>query len=277
MRALVLASALFFLVGCGGATPLLHPAHVLAPGEIRAEAGIAARAVVGNMGDALKSAGNEAANAKALGQDPCATGCSTTYAEGALVAAAMAPDLSPVAGARVGVGAEFEGGIMYTGRGARIDLRRAFALGKRPTAWALSIGLGVDFAFEGRNSNNGLPDVDNANLFGVGGDLPVLLGWKSSANLYYVWLGARFGYEHDTIQPRNSETVPPDGQSTAPQLAGDRFAVGGLLGLAIGFRHIHVALELEADYALVTGSFGGTSAKVEGLSLTPATALWLDF
>ena len=276
MRALVLASALLFIVGCGGATPLLHPAHVLAPGEIRAEAGIVARAIVGNLGDSLRDATNEAANAKAQGQDPCANGCSTTFAQGALVAAAMAPDLSPVAGARVGVGAQFDGGIMYTGRGARIDLRRAFALGKKPTAWALSIGLGLDAAFEGRQ-NNGLPDVDNANLFGFGGDLPVLLGWKSNAGLYYVWLGARFGYEHDTIQPRNSETVPPGGQSTAPQLVGDRFAVGGLLGLALGFRHVHVALELEADYAAITGTFGGTTGRVDGLSLTPATAVWLDF
>ena len=276
MRALVLASAVSFLAGCGGAAPLLHPAHVLAAGDLRAEAGIAARAVVGNLGDSLKGATNEAASAKALGQDPCATGCSTTYAQGALVAAAMAPDLSPVAGVRVGVGGGFEGGIMYTGRGARIDLRRSFPLGKRPTAWALSVGLGLDAAFEGRQ-NNGLPDVDNANLFGFGADLPVLLGWKSAANLYYVWLGARFGYEHDTIQPRNSEVVPPGGQSTAPQLVGDRFAVGGLLGLAIGFRHIHVALELEADYAAITGTFGGTTGKIDGLSLTPATAVWFDF
>jgi len=277
MRARVVASAALLLgTGCGGATPLLHPAHVLAPGEIRAEAGIAARAVVGNLGDSLRNATNEAANAKAQGQDPCATSCSNTYAQGALVAAAMAPDLSPVAGARVGVGAEFEGGIMYTGRGARIDLRRAFAIGKRPTAWALSIGLGADFAFLGRQGAS-LPDVDNANLFGVGGDLPVLLGWKSAAGLYYVWLGARFGYEHDTIQPRNTEPLPQGATNPGPQLQGDRFAVGGLLGLAIGFRHVHVALELEADYAAVTGTFGGTTGKVDGLSLTPATALWWDF
>src|SRR6266566_4041420 len=75
----------------------------------------------------------------------------------------------------------------------------AFALGKRPTAWALSIGVGLDAAFEGRQGTS-LPDVDDANLFGFGADVPVLLGWKSTAGLYYVWLGARFGYEHDTIQ-----------------------------------------------------------------------------
>jgi hypothetical protein len=63
---------------------------------------------------------------------------------------------------------------------------------------------------------------------------------------------------------------------------GDRVAVGGLLGIAIGFKHIHVALELEADYAYITGSFGGGGqpvipGSIDGVSLTPATALWWDF
>src|SRR5262249_43240092 len=151
--------------------------------------------------------------------------------------AAIAPDLSPVAGARVGVGAGFEGGLMYTGRGARIDLRRAFELGKKPTAWALSVGLGFNAAFSGRQTDT-LLGVDNANLFGVGGDPPVLVGWRSTAGLYYAWVGARFGYEHDTIQPRNTEAVPPGSQNTGPQLQGDRFSIGGLIGIAIGLRHV---------------------------------------
>lgn len=271
-RALVLFGA-SVLVGCGGASPLLHPAQVLPTGEVRGEAGIAARAVVGNLGDALRNATNAAAAANGQGTTPV---IDQTYAQGALVAAAMAPDLSPVAGARVGVGAGFEGGLVYTGRGARADLRRAFPLGKKPTPWALSIGVGLSAAFSGRQTHT-LTGVDDANLFGFGGDVPVLVGYKSTAGLYYVWIGARFSYEHDTIQPRNSEAVPPGAQSTAPQLVGDRFAVGGLLGLAIGFRHIHVAIELEADYAAITGTFGGVTGRVDGLSLTPATALWWDF
>jgi hypothetical protein len=261
------------LVGCGGASPLLHPAQVLPAGELRGEAGIAARAAVGNLGSSLNAATNAAATARSQNTTPT---IDTTYAEGALVAAAIAPDLSPVVGARVGVGGDFEGGIMYTGRGARIDLRRAFMLGNKPTAWALSVGLGFDAAFSGRQ-NDTLPGVDNANLFGFGGDLPILVGWKSTAGLYYAWMGARVGYEHDSIQPRNTEAVPQGSQNPGPQLQGDRLSVGGLVGLAIGFRHVHVALELEADYAAVWGSFGGVSARVDGLSLTPASAVWLDF
>ncbi len=256
-------------VHCGGATPLLHPAQALGTGEVRGEAGIAARAVVGDLGSTLNQATNAAAVARAQGTVPSVD---TTYAQGALVAAAMAPDLSPVAGARVGVGAQFEGGIMYTGRGARIDFRRAIEINP---SWALSVGAGLDTAFSGRQTN-ALAGVDNANLLGVGGDLPVLLGYRSQSGLYYAWIGARFGYEHDTIEPRGEQTVPPPPQP-APTLAGDRFFVGGLLGVAIGFRHVHVALELEADYAYVTGSFGGVPASVSGLSLTPASAVWWDF
>ena len=233
-------------------------------------AGVAARAAVGGLGDSLRTATDEAAAANAQGNPPS---IDTTYAKGALVAAAIAPDLSPIVGARVGVGSGFEGGLIYTGRGVRIDLRRAFDIGQ-PSHWAVSVGAGFDAAFSGRQTNT-LEGVDNANLLGAGGDIPVLLGWHSTANLYYFWVGARLGYEHDTIAPRS--TAPPQPANSGWTLTGDRFSVGGLLGIALGFRHIHVALELEADYAIVTGSFGGVSGTVDGLSLTPATALLWDF
>jgi hypothetical protein len=269
-RALILLASA--LVGCGGATPLLHPAQVLPTGEVRAMGGIAARVVVGNLGDALRDATNAAAAAQANQSTPVVD---TTYAQGALVAAAMAPDLSPVAGARVGVGGGYEGGIMYTGRGARIDLRRAFNLG-HPSAWAISVGLGLDAAFSGRQTNT-LTGVDNANLLGFGGDIPVLIGWHSVAGLYYFWVGGRFQYEHDTIQPRNSEAVPPPDESMLPTLSGDRISASGVVGIAIGFRHVHVALEMEAGYTYLWGSFGGVSARVDGVALTPAAGLLWDF
>ncbi len=268
--ALVIACA-SMLAGCGGAAPLLHPAQVLPAGDVRGEAGIAARAVVGGLGDQLRQATNESVAQQQTGNGTITV--DVPYAQGALVAAAMAPDLSPVAGARVGVGASFEGGIMYTGRGARIDLRRAFRLGPA-SPWALSVGLGLDGTFAGRQ-NIEIAGVDGENLFGFGADVPLLLGWKSTAGLYHAWIGARVSYEHDTIETRSSAPLP--GTLPPPDLVGDRVAVGGLVGVAIGFRHVHVALEIEADYAYIGGSFGGVPAHVDGLSLTPASAVWIDF
>jgi hypothetical protein len=269
-RALAAVALSLGAAGCGGAAPLLHPAQVLSAGDVRAMGGIAARAAVGGLGDNLSAATNAAAAAQQQGTSPTVD---STYAAGALVAAAIAPDLSPVVGARVGVGGDFEGGLVYTGRGARVDLRRAFRLGAAPSPWALSVGLGLDAAFIGRQTHM-LPGVDGENVFGFGGDVPVLVGWRSTAGLYYAWIGARFGYEHDVIQVAGSQNPPP---LDTPSLVGDRFSIGGLLGVAMGFRHVHVALELEADYAYVKGSFTGVSAQVDGLSLTPASALWWDF
>jgi hypothetical protein len=268
-RGLAAASACF-LLGCGGAMPLLHPAQTLPTGDVRAVAGIAARAVVGNLGDALRIATNQSAASQMQMGSPPPT--STTYTQGALVAAGIAPDLSPIAGARVGVGAGFEGGLMYTGRGVRADLRKAFNVGN-PSHWAVSVGVGIDGALSGRQTT-ALNGIDNANLLGIGADVPVLLGWHSTAGLYYFWVGARVQYEHDTIQPRSKESP-----STMADLVGDRVGVSGLVGIAIGFRHVHVALELEAGYAYLTGSFGGVqyTARVDGLVLTPASALLWDF
>ena len=45
----------------------------------------------------------------------------------------------------------------------------------------------------------------------------------------------------------------------------------------MGFRHVHVAFELDAAYATVSGDYNQTRVTVAGLSLSPATALWWRF
>lgn len=263
--ALLLAAA-----GCAGGGPLLHPAKTLPKGDVRAALGLSGNAVVGGLADDLRTARNEAAsnpNAPGLpGTDP-------TYARGALVAAAVGPGIAPFVSARVGVGDQFEGGVAYTGRGARIDLRRSFDRGNL----SLSLGGAVNAAFYGRQQGATLPDVDLSALHGYGADVPILVGWESDNGLYMLWTGIRGGWEHDTIEQLTSEPksvtigTPPVG------LTADRFWAGGLVGVATGFRHVHVALELDVAYQAVNGSFNGTSVKVEGVTLVPASALWWTF
>jgi hypothetical protein len=45
----------------------------------------------------------------------------------------------------------------------------------------------------------------------------------------------------------------------------------------VGFRHVHVAMELDVAYATISGSYNQTSVTVGGLTVAPATALWWDF
>jgi hypothetical protein len=258
-----------FTAGCGGGLPLLHPARTLPAGEARAAAGFSGNVAAGGFSDALRNATNEEASASgsASPQDE-------TFAKGALVAASVGPGLAPLAAARVGVGARTEGGLAYTGRSARADVRHSFDL--TPT-WALSVGIGGSAALYGRQDGTPLQNVDLGRLHGWGADVPVLIGYESDGDLYMLWIGARAGWEHVDISDLTSE---PQGVvlGTPPfSLSATRFWGGGLLGFAVGFRHIHVAMELDVSYATIQGQFGQVHAQVAGLTIAPATALWWDF
>ncbi len=256
------------LAACAGGGPLLHPAKTLPKGESRAALGMSAEAAVGNFGTALQSARAEAANESSTQPD-------ATYAKGALVAAAVNPGIAPFVSARVGIAYDFEGGLAYTGRGIRIDFRHASYFGAEK-AWALSIGVGGSAALYGRLQGGDLPGVNLSDLRGWGADVPVLLGYEATNGLYMIWFGARGGWEHDTIGTLTTE--PGSGFETPPTgLSVDRYWGGGVLGIATGFRHVHVALEVDAAYESMNGSFGGTSVSLSGATVAPATALWWDF
>jgi hypothetical protein len=254
------------LVGCGGGLPLLHPAQTLPEGEVRASAGFSGNIAVGDLSDALRAANQEAA-ASPGGQGPAAA--DITYARGALVAASVAPGLAPVIAARVGVGKGFEAGVGYTGRSARLDVRKAFGVAPH---WAFSVGAAGSAVLYGRQTGEELPDVDLTQAHGWGADVPVLVGYESDGGLYTVWVGARAGWEQVDVGQVSS--VP--GPSTV-SLSATRFWGGGLVGLAAGFRHVHVALEADVSYMNVAGDFAGVHATVAGAAITPATALWWDF
>jgi hypothetical protein len=56
------------------------------------------------------------------------------------------------------------------------------------------------------------------------------------------------------------------------------FHVGGVAGLRAGFRHIHVAVEVDAGYHRARGTFGSfPSLAIEAFAITPAGALTITF
>ena len=257
------------LTGCGGGLPLLHPARALPQGDVRAMGGLSGNAVVGSAAQSLSAARNEAIANPSV---PGAAGTNPTYARGALVSALLAPGLAPVAGARVGIGHGAEGGIVYTGRGVRIDARATIDRG----AVTYSAGAAVSAVFYGAQDGSTLPNVNLSQLHGYGADLPLLVGWESAAGLYKLWGGARAGFEHAQISNLTSE--PEDAIGAPPiSLSGTRFWGGGLVGFSVGFRHVHVAFELDVAYVNATGQYNETHASVSGVTLAPATALLWTF
>lgn len=253
--------------------PLLHPARALKTGDVRAATGVSANVAIGSLADDLRNARAIAAQDPTGTTTPGAPGTNPDYAKGALVAANIAPGLAPFVGARVGVGSSYEGGLTYTGRGVRVDMRRSFDV----KSWSFSAGLGAMAALYGRQQGYDLPNVSVDRLHGYGLDLPLLGGWQSDGGLYMVWFGARAGFERDVIESVSSEHktvtlgVPP------VPLDATRWYGGPVLGAATGFRHVHVAIEIDATYNSVSGTYNDTNIRVQGFSLTPASALWWTF
>ncbi len=254
--------------------PLLHPARTLKSGDVRVAGGVSAQVVPGSLGGDLRRARDIAARDVAGTSSPGAPGSNPDYAKGALVAAAVAPGLAPMLGARVGIGSGFEGGLGYTGRAVRVDMRRAFDFGEE---YSLSVGLGASGALYGRQQGADLPNVNLGALHGYGADIPVLFGWQSLNDLYSLWIGPRGGIEYVTVEKLTSE--PKDVPLGTPpiRLEATRWYAGGVIGFATGFNHVHVALEAGLAYQSVSGSYNANAVTVRGLTITPASAIWWTF
>ena len=259
-----------WIVGCGGGAPLLHPARTLPMGDVRIASGVNANVAAGSLGDDLKLARELAAKDP---QSPGPPNTNPAYAKGALVAAAIGPGLAPFVGARVGAGNNFEGGLAYTGRAVRVDMRKGFDDGNV----TYSVGLGLSAALYGRQQGTELTNVDLGALHGYGGDIPLLVGWESAGGIYKVWGGVRGGFERDVIETLTSEPKAVTLGNGPIHLDANRYWGGGVVGLATGFRHLHVALELSAAYQFVKGTYNENNVTVRGVTLAPATALWWTF
>jgi hypothetical protein len=269
--AVVLGCLGLCLGGCGGGAPLLHPARTLPAGDIRVAGGVSANIAAGSLGEDLRNARDSAARDP---QAPGAPGTNPAYAKGALVAAAIAPGLAPFIGARVGAGSQFEGGLTYTGRAVRVDLRRSFDADKHVS---FSLGLGLSAALYGRQQGSDLPNVDLNSMHGYGFDIPALVGWESNGGIYKVWGGARGGFERDVVEILTSEPKDVTIGVDPIHLDANRFYGGAVAGIATGFNHIHVALEISAAYQVVSGNYNENHVTVRGITLAPASALWWTF
>jgi hypothetical protein len=238
------------LAGCGGGAPLLHPAHVLPPGDVSVGAGVSGQLALKPLPPPTQPGGQNA---------------------GSLQDLAVAPGVAPWISGRMGLTGGNEAGLTYAGREIRVDARHAFTLGRV----TLSAGLGASAILARRPG-----DGSNASgVFGGGADVPLLIGVKSTSDIYALWFGPRAGFEivSGRLQLGGDEASLFD--VTA------RHFYGGLVaGMRVGFRHVHAAIELNAAYHRADGAFktsgtagSGTSTSVQQISLTPAGALEISF
>lgn len=242
----------------------MHTAHTLKAHDARFSAGMAANFAAGKPADAISTARTDGAG---VGNEP-----SREYAQGVLSASTMAPGFSPLVAARVGLGYDTEAGVTYSGRAIRIDGRWAY----QTTSHAVSFGAGAS-ALMARKGEIGSADIAGLDLQGVRGfgfDLPIIWGWRSDAELVNVWAGARGGFDKLSgevgYQRTSSDNVI--GNVNAYRAFGF-----GVVGLAIGFRHLHAAVELQGGYQYANGTLWNSQVNVGGFSIAPSTALLMKF
>jgi hypothetical protein len=233
--------------GCGGASPMMHTAFALAEDEITLGGGFAGQVTVA---------------------EPDLT--AEQIPERALEEGAIAPGLSPWVGARYGIGYDFDAGLTYSGRTIRLDGRRSFLLDDEEKV-ALSLGIGASALMPKRDDDLAL------RVGGFGGDIPLLFGWRSTADIYSVWIGARGGMEY--LNGQRELEVPPDQPDLPPaeDIEGWHAHAGGLLGLRIGFRYVFAVLELGAAMHWAEADVGAVHVSVQEFALAPAGALIIKF
>ena len=105
-------------------------------------------------------------------------------------------------------------------------------------------------------------------MYGGGLDVPVLLGFRSTSDLYAIWFGPRAGVELLSGAFALSSTLEKPTSISAHHLYG-----GITAGFKAGFRHVHVAFELNGSYHRSDGLFGGRALGQNQFTLTPGGAL----
>ena len=238
---------LLWCAGCGGAAPLMHPAHPLKEDELT---------IGGGFSGTVSLAPSE------LADEP--------VPEQLVEQGAVAPGLAPWVGGRLGLGNNLDAGLTYTARAIRLDGRRAWTFGTND-AMALSLGLGASGLLPKRQDDIGL------RIGGFGGDVPLLFGYMSEADIYGAWLGARFGAEYIRGQHQLEQDPFNPSELVNEDIEGWHAHVGGLGGLRIGFRHVFAVLELSTTMHWAKADVGDVEVTVDQLAIAPSGAFIVRF
>lgn len=279
--------ALPLATACGGATPLLHPAHTLAPGRVTFGAGASGTFLAGDAKTSL----DEARGVMASG-GPTNVDEEREIVEGTITSVLATPGLAPWVGGRVGIAERTEAGAAYTGHWMRVDVRHALedrklALSFGAAGLALLGHPSADPDEPGGGNTGAVAGVDTGGVYGWGVHVPVIVGYRSDAEVVQAWGGLVGTFEHAFGSVVMSDATPSPNEPITQEdvvqsrLDGSRISGAAVLGLSVGMEPIWVAIELTGRYFALDGTLSTAGTKVasdlSGLSIEPAGALFGRF
>ncbi|HJL19579.1 MAG TPA: hypothetical protein RMH99_28205 [Sandaracinaceae bacterium LLY-WYZ-13_1] len=162
--------------------------------------------------------------------------------------------VAPVALVRHGVTDDVDLGVTAAGSSLHAPVRAQLALGG--SSLRLVAGLAPHVGV--------VHDEGAAARFGA--TLPIGFAFDA-LSILSAWLAARVGVEHVTGE------LGADDAARSVALTGVR--TGGVVGLAVGFRRLHVLVELGVDHERWLGDLADNAIDTDGIVLTPAFAVRL--
>jgi hypothetical protein len=208
--------------------------------------------------------------------------------EGTLTSVLATPGVAPWVGGRVGIAERTEVGAAYTGTWMRLDARHALedrklALSFGGALLALLAHPSADPDEPGGGSSGSVAGVDTGGVYGWGVNVPVIVGYRSDAEVVQAWGGLIGTFEQAFGSVVLSDATPTPGDPITQDdvvksnINGRRISGAAVLGLAVGMEPIWVAIELSGRYFALDGTLSTAGEKVasdlSGFSIEPAGAL----
>lgn len=169
----------------------------------------------------------------------------------------------PVGSFRAGLEGGWDLGAIVAGSGGRLEVRSGGLLGSSLT---YHVGVALSGAYQGSQERQTAMDetLAAAEGFRVGALVPVGIG-LAIGGIFEAWGSVRLGAEYVN--------------GSVGITSGDAWVLrsGLALGLGVGFRRVHLLVELAVDFEHVRGQLGGASIERSGIVLTPAAALRIRF
>lgn len=156
---------------------------------------------------------------------------------------------APVVMGRFGLGNRADLDVTATGSTARVQLRGRFRLGMASLMLGLAPHVGVVH--------------DGSTAVRAGGTVPIVIG-IDVLSVLELWVGIRGALEHIAGDLADGRDLAITGVRT-----------GGVVGVAAGFRRLHVLVELGIDHEYWFGDLSDSSIDRNGLVLTPGFAVRL--
>lgn len=187
-------------------------------------------------------------------------------ASGDAMSLAAPGGIAPAGAVRVGVSRELDLGLVVSAASGRAELRYGETVG--------SVRLHAGIAGFGGYAVTD-PDANGAQGSGwrAGAFVPLTLGFDV-AGILEAWVGARFAFERVEGQLGPTTMMPTSTNATSSAWG---VRGGGVVGLALGFRRVHVLAELAVDGEWWSGQLAGVSFERSGAALTPAFGVRIRF